>query len=73
MSGCFAHGDSPVASAVLEYLVRTVPGVNKSAVCADAIERALQDAYPDLWATVCERAAAEPHRKKTYNRPPISP
>jgi hypothetical protein len=59
---------SPVASATLEFLNQTIPGFNKSAFCAEAIEKALQTAHADIWTTISARALAEPQRRKYSTR-----
>lgn len=58
----------PLASAILEYLTRTVPGFNKSSFCAAAIDRALQSTYPDLWAMMYDRAQNDPRWRKHGGR-----
>ncbi|WML67923.1 MAG: hypothetical protein METHP_01491 [Methanoregula sp. SKADARSKE-2] len=59
---------APIASAMLEYLSRTVPHFNKSEFGATALEDALKTTYPELWARFFAHAMVEPRWKNTVKR-----
>jgi|GEM_PF-5020137 len=51
---------SPIAATILEYLDRTTPQFCKNETGATCLNRALKDAFPELWSAITAKNATDP-------------